>query len=135
MKRDEWVKFELHSNKPELLNGDMSVSVEYMLTKEFKRKCQQKLLDHYRSIHKVELVKFPETKKDASTTAIIMIALLNYCDNAIEATNQVMNGLPKNAMTPQDRSARRRVIKENLKKLSSNKSLYSIENLIIEAFK
>lgn len=131
---DNSIKLEFHHSKPEELTEENELTVEEMLSCWFIHVCQCFLLGNYEQINKTELVALPKTKKAASTSMILLLALISECNCIEERTNQIMIAL-SDVLSPQDRSARRRVIKASLKKLSSEKCLYSIEEQLINALK
>jgi len=144
----QYLKIENHYKKPyKALNSGIRILVNDLLIPEFLQKCKADLLSQYRNIMKTENLLIPKDKKALSAGNIILLAfkeaegLFNL--NAEEMINSLLKAIPEEILNRNDKKARKRQIREMLKKISDSDGgiragneydLYSIleEKLMLE---
>ena len=135
-----YLKVENHYKKPEIvLNSGIRILVNDLLIPEFYQKCKADLLSQYRNIMKTETLLIPKDKKALSAGNIILLAFKEaenfFPVNAEEMINSLLKAIPEEVLNQNDKKARKRQIREMLKKISdpggrilagSKHDLYSI---------
>jgi hypothetical protein len=119
----QYLKIENHYKKPyKALNSGIRIQVNDILIPEFYHKCKADLLSQYRNIMKTETLLIPKDKKALSAGNIILLAFKEvenlFNINAEERINSMLKAIPEEILNQNDKKARKRQIREMLKKLS-----------------
>jgi len=129
-----YIKIESHYRKPEAhFRGN--VYLASLLSEEFQRQLQINLLNQYQRIMKTGKAIIPERKADinAGTLPLIILKELEGIHNfkTEELLKALLKEIPEGILSPADKKARQRILKENLKKIrTSGESEFDISNLI-----
>jgi len=118
-----YLKIENHYKKPyKALNSGIRILVNDLLIPEFNQKCKNDLLSQYRNIMKTESILIPKDKKSLSAGNIILLAFKEteslFNINAEERINSMLKAIPEEILNQNDKKARKRQIREMLKKIS-----------------
>jgi len=118
-----YLKVENHYKKPyKVLNSGISIQVNDLLIPEFIQKCNADLLCQYQNIMKTESIPIPKDKKALSAGNIILLAFKEaeglFNINAEEMINSLLKAIPEEILNQNDKKARKRQIREMLKKIS-----------------
>ena len=118
-----YLKIENHYKRPEIaLNSGIRILVNDLLVPEFYQKCKADLLSQYRNIMKTETLLIPKDKKALSAGNIILLAFKEaetfFPVNAEEMINSLLKAIPEEILNQNDKKARKRQIREMLKKIS-----------------
>jgi len=130
-KTKHYIKFENHYKKPNLNFKKRCLLVSDVLQEEFMQECKNDLLETYKSIMKTGLIKIPTNKKDvnAGTLPLILLKELGmiYGFNPEELMKQRVKTISEDILTQNDKKARQGQLKQNWKKISTDKeSKYDI---------
>ena len=120
-----YLKIENHYKKPyTALNKGIRILVNDLLIPEFYQKCKADLLYQYRNIMKTESLQIPKDKKALSAGNIILLAFKEaeglFNINAEVMINNLLKAIPEEILNQNDKKARKRQIKEMLKKISDS---------------
>ncbi len=120
-----YLKIENHYKKPyKVLNSGIRILVNDLLIPEFIQKCNADLLYQYRNIMKTESLQIPKDKKALSAGNIILLAFKEaeglFNINAEVMINNLLKAIPEEILNQNDKKARKRQIKEMLKKISDS---------------
>lgn len=123
-----YLKVENHYKKPyAVLNKGVRILVNDILLPEFSLKCKNDLLSQYKNIMKTESLQIPKDKKALSAGNIILLAFKEveglFNINAEERINSMLKAIPEDVLNQNDKKARRRQIKEMLKKISYSEGI------------
>jgi len=121
----QYLKIENHYKKPyTALNKGIRILVNDLLIPEFYQKCKVDLLNQYRNIMKTESLLIPKDKKALSAGNIILLAFKEaeglFNINAEEMINSLLKAIPEEILNQNDKKARKRQIREMLKKISDS---------------
>ena len=121
----QYLKIENHYKKPyTVLNKGIRILVNDLLIPEFLQKCKADLLYQYRNIMKTEAILIPKDKKALSAGNIILLAFKEaeglFNINAEEMINSLLKAIPEEILNQNDKKARKRQIREMLKKISDS---------------
>ena len=116
------------------------LTVDDILHPDFIDILNDDLIETYKSIMKTGLMKLPMKKKDITSATIPLIIAkemgLIHNFNFDELVKQKIKDIPESLLTKNDKKARMRQIKANLKKISSSgTSQYDITEAISESLK
>jgi len=119
-----YLKIENHYKKPyTVLNNGMRILVNDLLIPEFILKCKADLLYQYQNIIKTVSFLIPKDKKALSAGNIILLAFKEaeglFNINAEEMINSLLKSIPEEILNQNDKKARKRQIREMLKKISN----------------
>ena len=118
-----YLKIENHYKKPyKVLNSGIRILVNDLLIPEFYQKCKADLLSQYKNIMKTGTLLIPNDKKSLSAGSIILLAFKEteslFNINAEERINSLLKSIPEEILNQNDKKARKRQIREMLKKIS-----------------
>ena len=133
-KAKHYIKIENHYKKPEACFGS-HIYLNEIISQEFQRILQLDLISKYSSIMKTGNVKIPIEKKNVNAGTIPLFVLKDlekvYNFNTEELLNSKIKEIPDNILSPEDKKARRKIIRENWKKITSRGvSEYDISELL-----
>ena len=129
-----YIKIENHYRKPEaLFRGN--VYLDELLSENFQKRLQNSLFSTYQRIMKTGKTTIPEKKADinAGTIPLLILKELEEIHNfkTEELLRQKLKEIPEDILSPADRKARQRILRENLKKISlKGKSEFDISELL-----
>jgi len=129
-----YIKLENHYKKPEAhFRGN--IYLNEILSPEFQYKLKLELLFIYQKIMKTGNVILPERKSDINAGTIPLICLKElesvYSFNTEEMLKAKLKEIPEEILSPEDRKARLKILRDNLKKISiTGKSEYDISELL-----
>jgi len=129
-----YIKLENHYKKPEAhFRGNLFL--KEILSSEFQITLQRELFKTYQNIMKTGNAKLPERKADINAGTIPLIILKElesiYHFNSEEMLKAKLKEIPEEILSPADRKARMKILRENLKKISiSGKSEFDISELL-----
>jgi len=129
-----YIKIESHYKRPEAhFRGN--VYLAELLSSEFQKQLQNELLQQYQSIMKTGTAIIPEKKADINSGTLPLLILKEleeiYQFRTEELLKAKLKEIPERILSPADRKARLRTIRENLKKISiSGKSEFDISELL-----
>jgi len=134
-KEKHYIKVENHYKKPETLFKQQNLILSELLSDEHLKKLQIDLINTYKSIMKTGCIHIPATKSDINSGTIPLMVLKeleNIFDiNTEELIKQKIKSIPDEIFNKNDRKARVKQIKDNLKKIiSTEKSSYDITELL-----
>ena len=130
-----YIKIESHYRKPEALLGG-NIYLYDILSTAMQKRLQMELINKYQSIMKSGKAVIPKQKKDinAGTLPLIVLKELEGIHNfrTEELLKAKLKEIPDTILSPADRKARQRIIRENLKKISPLKGIseYDITELL-----
>jgi len=129
-----YIKLENHYRKPEAyFRGNLYVNE--ILSSEFQQTLQMELYKTYQKIMKTGNAILPEKKADINAGTIPLIILKElesiYHFNSEEMLKAKLKEIPEEILSPADRKARMKILRENLKKISiTGKSEFDISELL-----
>lgn len=116
-----YIKIENHYRKPEAIFR-RGIPVYELISAEFQLTLQQKLISQYQNIMKTGKAIIPQQKKDinAGTLPLIVLKELESIHNfkTEELIRAKLKQIPDSILSPADRKARQRIIRENLNKIT-----------------
>jgi hypothetical protein len=133
-KAKHYIKLESHYRRPEA-HFKGNVYLAQLLTEEFQRQLQINLLNQYQRIMKTGKAIIPERKADinAGTLPLIILKELEGIHNfrTEELLKALLKEIPEEILSPADKKARQRILKENLNKIrTAGESEFDISKLI-----
>jgi hypothetical protein len=135
-KGKHYIKLENHYMKPEAyFKGN--IYLNELLSPIFQNQLMNELLSTYQSIMKTGNFHLPEKKGDinAGTLPLLILKELEsiYTFRTEDLLKAKLKEIPEEILSPADRKARMKTIKDNLKKISNaGKSEYDITELLQE---
>ena len=135
-KEKHYIKIENHYKKPEaFFKGNLHLNE--VLASSFQNNLKNELLNSYQKIMKAENLIIPKNKADinAGTIPLMILKKLEseYNFKTEDLINNILKEIPEDVFSLNDRKARQRIIKENLKKIKlQGESKYNIEKLLQE---
>jgi hypothetical protein len=129
-----YIKIESHYRRPEAyFKGNVYLAA--LLSEEFQRQLQINLLNQYQRIMKTGKAIIPERKADinAGTLPLIILKELEEIHNfrTEELLKALLKEIPEEILSPADKKARQRILKENLNKIrTAGESEFDISKLI-----
>ena len=112
-----------------------NIYLDELLSTGFQKRLQEELLSTYQGIMKTGKTVIPDRKSDinAGTIPLLILKELEEIHNfkTEELLKQKLKEIPEDILSPADRKARGRILRENLKKISmKGKSEYDISELL-----
>lgn len=120
----EYLKWEAHYLKPEILNHGKELSLADLMNPNWEDVFKEDLYVQYKRIYPMKTLMIPSNKKDLSSADIVMLALAELQINAGESLQEVksmlyakVNAIPEDVLSKSDKDSRKRQIKALLEKL------------------
>lgn len=129
-----YIKLESHYRKPEALFMG-NIYLHEILSPEIQYKLKKELLSIYKQIMKIGNSILPERKADinAGTLPLIILKELEsvYHFRTEEMLKAKLKEIPEEILSPADKKARQKILRDNLKKISiSGNSEFDISELL-----
>jgi hypothetical protein len=129
-----YIKLENHYKKPEALLGGY-ISLHELISSGFQYGLKEELIKTYQSIMKTGKAIIPEKKADINAGTIPLLVLKEleeiHLFKTEELIRQKLKEIPEDILSPADRKARLRMLRENMKKISiRGESEYDISKLL-----
>lgn len=129
-----YIKLENHYKKPEAHFGG-TVQLSELLSASSQHELKIELINSYHSILKTGTTIIPKSKGDINGSTIPLMILKELEELYGFSTEELIKGklkeIPEDVFTKDDRKARLRTIRDNLKKISQQgESSYDIEELL-----
>ena len=133
-KAKHYIKLENHYKKPEAY-FKKRIFVNDLLEDGFMKLCKEDLITTYKSIMKTGIIQLPKKKADINSATLPLIVLKElavlFDFNAEELLKEKLKSIPDELLNLNDKKARQRQMKANLKKLEGKeKSKYDISDLL-----
>lgn len=124
--KGNYLKFEIHFLKPELINGGRVVHLEQLLHPSFYAKLKTILVEQYQMLMPMKTMRVPTIKKDLTSADILLLAYVESFINAegqtpaaaLKALNKRVNMIPNEILSKSDKDSRKRQFKMLFAKLS-----------------
>lgn len=140
---DDYLKWEAHYLKPEVLNHGEGLLVADLMHPSWENRLKKDLYIQYKRLIPMKSIELPTDKKDLSTADIITLAYAEDCLNHNKSIQELkkalyarINSIPDNVLTKPDKDYRKLQIKKLLDKLEEQPySKWDISEKIAEALK
>lgn len=120
-RESHYIKLESHYKKPEALFG-ANLYLDELISESFQIRLQMDLIKTYQNIMKTGKAIIPDKKADinAGTIPLLVLKELEEIHNfkTEDLIKQKLKEIPEDILSPADRKARQRILRENLKKIS-----------------
>jgi hypothetical protein len=129
-----YIKIENHYKKPEALLGG-NICLYELLSEPIQKRLQEDLISTYQKIMKTGKTIIPDKKSDINSGTIPLLILKEleeiYNFKTEDLLKQKVKEIPEEILSPADKKARQRILRENLKKISQKDiSDYDITELL-----
>lgn len=137
------LKWEAHYLKPEMLNHGKGLLLADLMNPNWEDVFKEDLYVQYKRLVPMKSLITPTSKKDLSTSDIVMLALAEAQINAGESLQEVkkmlydkINAIPEVVLSKADKDSRKRQIKTLVDKIKeSPESEWDLSEKILEALK
>jgi len=120
-KAKHYIRIESHYKQPEAYFKKRNIYVDDILQDGFMKICKEDLITTYKSIMKTGIIQLPKKKADINSSTLPLILLkelgILFDFNPEELLKQKLKSIPEEILNRNDKKARSRNIKANLKKL------------------
>lgn len=138
---DNFIKFEVHYTKPEILNNGQPLSLFDLVNPEYKDIFKEDLYKQYKRLLPVESLKAPCNKADISTADILMFAIVEELaskgvslPNVKKRLYKLVNSFSNDVLSKADKDSRKRQITALYKKINKdNLSRWDLSEKIKQA--
>ncbi|HBG71783.1 MAG: hypothetical protein A2W93_06270 [Bacteroidetes bacterium GWF2_43_63] len=138
-RKADWVKVEAHYLKPHMaINKGAGIILSDLFRPDFIRKTEENFLYQYSRLSFIKSVEIPMNKKHLKTDNLLMLALAEVSGNIGKSPKDlaygILNQIPDEVLSPNDKKARRAQIRKLLKQISTDiTSKYDLSPLLQDA--
>lgn len=140
---DSLLKWEAHYLKPEMLNHGKGLLLANLMNPSWEDVFKEDLYLQYKRLVPMRTLITPTSKKNLSTSDIVMLALAEAQMNAGESLQEVkrmlydrINGIPEVVLSKADKDSRKRQVKALVDKIKeSPESEWDLSEKILDALK
>jgi hypothetical protein len=129
-RKKQYIRLENVIKQPEIYFMKRNITMQNLISLEFRKQCKESLLEEYSKIKKASMVKIPEKKKDLNMAMIYLIQLQEIAySNGIDIEKQVsklIKQIPDSTLNTFDKKARKRQFKKHLNSIKQLSTRYDL---------